>query len=143
MIIHATVGDNGNRQNHSKLITMKKLILLSGFVSLLFSPAFSQQKNFFKPETNPWSLSIENDTTISNLMKDQIFPKFSYLILLRDSLLSSQDSEKFAYNSQGFGMQERRVIDDNMPCIEPRGNYPSLMIKPDTTIRYTLLIGKP
>lgn len=31
---------------------------------------------------------------------------------------------------------------DNMPCIVPQGTYPMPIYKPDSTVRYTLLIKK-
>jgi hypothetical protein len=113
---------------------MKRIILLSGFIILLFNSTFSQQRQLPIPETNHWNFSRDIDTTFFNLYSD----------ILIDSLLSALHSGKNVYPMQGkFELPKRSSVYDNMPCIEPRGNFHSLIIKPDTTIRYTLLIRKP
>jgi hypothetical protein len=117
--------------DQSKLIIMRKLFLLSGLLVLLNYPTFSQENNF--PEIKQWSYSKQVDTALLNL--------FSGIQI--DSLLSITNS-KHDYHLQGiFETPERNIINDNMPCIKPKGNYPLLFVIPDTTIRYTLLIKKP
>jgi hypothetical protein len=117
--------------DQSILITMKKLILLSGLLVLLNYPTFSQENTF--PEMKQWSYSKQIDTALLNL--------FSSIWI--DSLLSTTNSDH-SYHMQGiFETPERNIINDNMPCIKPTGNYPLIFVIPDTTIRYTLLIKKP
>ncbi len=110
---------------------MKRIILLSGLLILIIYPTFSQQSNIL--EIRQWSYSKQIDTTLLNL--------FSGMRI--DSLLSATNPEHIYHLRGIYESPERNIMDDNMPCVKPKGNYPSLLIVPDTTIRYTLLIRKP
>jgi hypothetical protein len=110
---------------------MKKTILLIGLISLLILPVFSQSESFLNRTLDEWSFSKQID---SSLLK-----RFNYSMLSDSMLTFPKDQHHF----QKWEFHEKGIIDDNMTILIPRGNYPSLIIKPDTTIRYTLLIIKP
>lgn len=46
------------------------------------------------------------------------------------------------YSRGSYGIVEIPKSLDNMPCLKPQGFFPMLISKPDSTVRYTLLIKK-
>jgi hypothetical protein len=122
---------------------MKKLILVTVFLSLFLTPSFSQIKGRFKIDTT---------------FKDR--SNFSY-----QKPLSFGDSINFHFPPKGlpdnkrFGFPEysSRNLDirpdlmgsivesesyDRMPCYIPKGNFPMMVQKPDSTIKHSLLIKR-
>jgi hypothetical protein len=122
---------------------MKKLILVTAFLSLLLTPAFSQIKGHFKIDPtfkDRSSFSYEKPLSFGDSIKLNFspkglpdnkhfgFPEYSgrYLAIRPDlmgSIVESQSSDK-------------------MPCYIPKGNFPMMVLKPDSTIKHTLLIKR-
>jgi hypothetical protein len=108
---------------------MKKAILIIGLLLLLFNLSFSQQRSYSYSSPENWTLSLHHDTIISGINVD--------------SLLSTIKPD-YTYNFQGLPKSMKGYsVEDNMPCILPKGNYSGLMLKPDTTNRCKLLIIHP
>lgn len=122
---------------------MKKLILLTAFIGLFLIPTFSQINGHFKTDTTLKNRSIFSyqkpfklsDTIHFNRLfrdspnnKHLLFPKFSE----RNFYQGLIPIENFAY-AQFY---------DKMPCLRPKGYFPMRIAKPDSTIRYSLLIKK-
>jgi hypothetical protein len=104
---------------------MKTAIILITFLGLISTAAFTQQKDRVKPET--YSRKLPPD-------KRFVYP----------GLPSFADSIRKPFPGwYPRSFTNRRLPGDNMPCIKPEGYYPMIVIKPDTTINYTLLIRRP
>jgi hypothetical protein len=122
---------------------MRKILLLTVLIIGYYLPSFSQFnsrikfdptfKNFsfgnvIKTFKHVDSIDIKGLINMSANNKDLLFPK------LADKNLT------FGRDSIGiFGTQKSF---DNMPCLKPQGFFPMPIYKPDSTVRYTLLIMK-
>ena len=122
---------------------MKKLMLLTAFIILFFTPIFSQTNGQFRRDTTlknrsilsyrkPFKLSdtIHFDHPFSGSLNNKrlLFPKFS------------ERNFDIGPNSKGSNAQSQFC--DKMPYVRPEGKDPMPVVKPDTTIRYSLLIKK-
>lgn len=123
---------------------MTKILLTAGllccFLSTVFAQHFSDRHVF---DLNKLQQSITKLQPPEILKKNPLekFPdqiiKDVRLFSSSDSLLLSEipDRLKFTPGHTGFM--------DNMPVVLPRGHYPSIIIKPDSTSDYMLIIKKP
>jgi len=122
---------------------MKKLMLLTILICLFISPALSQIKGHFKIDTtfkgrsnfnyqNPkrFGDSINFDFPQKGLLNNKRFgfPEYS-----GRNLLVKPDSMRSIVENQSY---------DRMPCYIPKGNFPMMVLKPDSTIKHTLLIKR-
>ena len=122
---------------------MKKLILLISFIILLLTPVFSQTVGHFKIDTTfrdrsifsfqkPFNLS---DTIhFNHLFGGSLNDKYLYLPKFYErNFFNRHTPIDNLVNTQSY---------DRMPCVRPEGYFPMLVVKPDSTIRYSLLIRK-
>ena len=121
---------------------MKKLILFTIFMSLFLTPAFTQLKGHFKIDAtfkDHSSFGYQNPIVFGDSIlnfppigwpnnKHHRFPEYS-----RRNLLIRPDSMRSIVESQSY---------DRMPCYIPKGNFPMMVLKPDSTIKHTLLIKR-
>ncbi len=127
---------------------MRKILLLTVLIVGYYLPTFSQFYN------RPQNYRLPIDTTYSNLsLKNNL--KTPKLVNPFDSswlFNNSKNNKKLIYpgltdiNSQS-GQAPNAIFNmpstsDNMPCVVPQGYFPMPIVKPDTTVRYTLLIKK-
>lgn len=122
---------------------MKKLILLTAFICLFLTPTFSQINGHFKIDTifrdrsifsyqKPLKLSDSID--IKSLLKGPLnirplcFPKFS--------------ERNFDIRPKSMWSIAQSQFHDKMPCVRPEGYFPIPIVKPDSTVRYSLLIKR-
>jgi len=122
---------------------MKKLILLTAFIGLSMTQAFSQTVEQFKIGTtfrDRSILSFQNPFKLSDTIHfnhpfgGSLSPRY---------LLFPGFSERNFFPKQIpidnlVGMQSY----DKMPCFKPSGNFPMPVAKPDSTIRYSILIKR-
>jgi hypothetical protein len=127
---------------------MRKILLLTVLIIGNYLPTFSQLDN--RSQNN----RLQVDTTFSNLsLKNNL--KTPKLVNPFDSGWFSNNSRnniKLIYpgltdiNSKSGQDQianfNKPSTYDNMPCVKPQGFYPMPIVKPDSTVRYTLLIKK-
>jgi len=122
---------------------MKKLMLLTIFIYLFIAPAFSQIKGHFKIDTTfkdcssfsyqkPLSFgdSINFDFPLKELQNNK---RFSFPEYSGKNLAIGPDLMGSIVESQSY---------DRMPCYIPKGNFPMMVLKPDSTIKHTLLIKR-
>jgi len=122
---------------------MKKLMLSTIYICLFIAPAFSQISGHFKIDT---TFKDRSNFSYQKPLKfgDSInfyFPqkelknnkRFSFPEYPRRNLLIRPDSMGSIVESQSSG---------RMPCYIPKGNFPMVVIKPDSTIKHTLLIKR-
>lgn len=122
---------------------MKKLMLSTIFICLFIAPAFSQIRGHFKIDTTfkdrsnfsyqkPFRFgdSINFNFPLKDLLNNKrfSFPEYSGRnLVIRPDLMGS------IVGSQSY---------DRMPCYIPKGNFPMMILKPDSTIKHSLLIKR-
>ena len=119
---------------------MKRIILITGLAGLLIGTTFSQQKKYIYPEVYGLFQKDENKT-MPGIKNDMDIMQYPNLIVQNTMPLSAADRIRRAYIMQGFNkMTGRYRLGYQMPCIKPKGYFPSVIIKPDTTINYRLIV---
>ena len=127
---------------------MRKILLLTVLVFGYYLPTFSQLDN--RPQNNRLLI----DTTFSNLsLKNNL--KTPKLVNPFDSswlFNNSKNNKKLIYPTltdkdsklvqDPIAIFQKPQMFDNMPCVKPQGHFPMPIVKPDSTIRYSLLIKK-
>lgn len=121
---------------------MKKLMLLTIFICLYIAPAFSQIKGHFKIDTTFKDCSVfgyQNPVRFGDSIlnfppicwpnsKHFRFPEYSgrNLAVRPDSIGSIAENQSY----------------NRMPCYIPKGNFPMMVLRSDSTIKHTLLIKR-
>ena len=122
---------------------MKKLMLSTIFICLFIAPTFSQIIGHFKIDTtfkDRSSFSYQKPLKFGDSInfyfppnelrnnKRFSFPEYSgrNLVLRPDSMGSIVESQS----------------SDRIPCYIPKGNFPMMVLKPDSTIKHSLLIKR-
>jgi hypothetical protein len=122
---------------------MRKIVLLTFLIIGYYLPTFSQFNSRLKFDSTFKYFSFGNSTKtfrhvdsidFEGLLhkptnnKDFLFPK-----LADKNLTFVRDSVGFFETQKSFS---------NMPCLKPQGYFPMPIYKPDSTVRYTMLIKK-
>lgn len=112
-----------------------KIVVIIGLISVCMGSAFSQKNNTFKI-----------DTTL-NRIYNYDKPKSYNLGLTEDfKSLNLKDSSGFKqfprlnFGKNAVGPFASNQFNSNMPCLKPKGNFPMLVVKPDSTAGYSLRI---
>jgi hypothetical protein len=127
---------------------MRKILLLTVLIVGYYLPTFSQ------PDSRPQNNRLLIDTTFSNLsLKNNL--KTPDLVISCDSnwLFNNSRNNKNLIYPKLTEKKSKLVQDpmaifqmpptfDNMPCVKAQGFFPMLIVKPDSTVRYSLLIKK-
>jgi hypothetical protein len=127
---------------------MRKILLLTVLIVGYYLPTFSQLYN------RPHNYQLQIDTTFSNLsLKNNL--KTPNLVNPFDTnwfFNNSTYNKKLIYPglpgiNSNSGQDPIAIFQmpstfDNMPCVKPQGFFPMLIVKPDSTVRYSLLIKK-
>ena len=122
---------------------MKKLILLTAFIILLLTPAFSQTIGHFKIDTT------FRDRSIFHFQKPFILSDTIHF----NHLFGGSLNDKYPYFPEFYKrnfFNRHTPIDnlvntqsyDRMPCVRPEGYFPMPVAKPDPAIRYSILIKR-
>jgi hypothetical protein len=109
---------------------MKRLVLISILTGLCFMAAIAQQVNQKK--------ALFSDKTNSLAGKH-----FAELIKPDEKLHINPQRLTAGYPEFLPGFSSRTVPDDHMPVLQPKGYYKGIVIKPDSTFDYKLIIKKP
>jgi hypothetical protein len=98
---------------------MKKQIMLSVFLNLVFTTAFSQVNNHDKFKLSPKDFSLYK-FRVSEILGDTSYYKNQYNIPLshKRSFSYFNNSESFLPKRKDFDYQSDKSI-DNMPCLRP------------------------
>lgn len=122
---------------------MKSLILLVSFISLFLAPAFSQINKYVKIDT-----TLKAGSILSYQKQFKQCDSTGFKSLLNDSLNNRklQFPDFYLRNpdtaSKSLRNISKRPFGDKMPCLRPEGYFPMAIVKPDSTIRYSLLIKR-
>ena len=127
---------------------MRKIFLLTILIIGYNLPTFSQfdsqlQNNRFQIDTTFKTLSLNNGTKSLSL-SDSMNSKKMFNNPLKDKRFLPL---KLTDKNVSFGQNLNEIIQtpqtfDNMPCLKPEGYFPMPVYKPDSTVKYTLLIKK-
>jgi hypothetical protein len=124
---------------------MKKFILLTAFIGLLFTPTFAQINRQLKTDTtfrdrsnfsyqNPFKLkpgdTLHFNRPLSGSQSNKYFrfPKFS--------------ERNFRYKQIPIDNLANARSYDRMICVRPEGYLPMPVAIPDSTIKYSMLIKR-
>jgi hypothetical protein len=122
---------------------MKKILLFTVLIIGYCLPAFSQSGSQLYIDTTSVKFGIFNGTkTLGH--SDTI--DFKQLLNNREQY-KYKLSPKLADKDVRFGRLSKGIIkapdnSDNMPVVYPHGSFPMPVYKPDSTVRYTMLIKK-
>jgi hypothetical protein len=120
---------------------MRKLLLLTGLIVGYYLQTFSQSNSLLQSEATTVKFAFLNSTKthlhIDTLDINQILMNPEYHKYLLIPKLANKDI-RFGQLSNGKIISTSSL--DNMPCLYPQGSFPMPIYKPDSTVRYTLLI---
>jgi len=127
---------------------MRKILLLTILIIGYNLPTFSQfdsrlQNNRFQIDTTVTTRSFNNGIKSFSL-SDSMDTKKMFNDASKDKRFLSL---KLTDKSSNFGQDMKEIIKtpqtfDNMPCLKPGGYFPMLSYKPDSTVKYTMLIKR-
>ena len=122
---------------------MRKIFLLTVFAVVNYLPTFSQSNRLLQIDTTVVKFGFPTDVkthlhlhtlSSSQLLKNPEQHKY---------LLDPNSAEKGVHFGQLLNNKIKALQSlDNMPCLHPNGTFPMPIYKPDSTVRYTLLIKK-
>ena len=122
---------------------MKKFILITAIIGLFLTQAFSQINKPFIGDPALRKLSdFRNQAPFK--LKDPI-----YLRSPGNGLITPNYFSFPKYNERNFLNRQIPLASlvpeqfpDRMPCLNPQGHFPMPVVKPDSTIKYSLLIKR-
>lgn len=120
---------------------MKKILSLIILMTGVYLSSFSQSKHSLQTESfNHFSPTMDmerfrlGDTSLKGSLSNTLNGK---------NFLYSKFPEKYRSFSQNqMGSLSNAQFFGNMPCLKPQGNFPMPVYKPDSTLRFSLLIKK-
>ena len=122
---------------------MRKILLLTVLIIGYYLPSFSQFNSRLKFDSTFKNFSFGNSTKTFRHVDS-----FDFKGLLNKPandkyfLFPKQADKNLTFGRDPIGIFETQKSFDNMPCLKPQGFFPMPIIKPDSTVRYTLLIMK-
>lgn len=122
---------------------MRKMLLFTVLIIGYYLPAFSQSNNQLKIDTTAVKFGFFNGKRtlghIDTIDFKQLLNNPGHQKYLLDPKLADKDVH-FGRLSNGKIKVPPSL--DNMPCLYPQGSFPMPIYKPDSTVRYSLLIKK-
>ncbi|MCX6221934.1 MAG: hypothetical protein NTZ69_13220 [Bacteroidia bacterium] len=122
---------------------MRKIILLTVLIIGYCLPTFSQSNSQLQFDTTTVKFGFFNGSkTLGHLDTidfKQLLNNPEHHKYLLDPKLADKDVH-FGQLSNGRIKASHSL--DNMPCLYPQGSFPMPICKPDSTVRYSLLIRK-
>jgi hypothetical protein len=122
---------------------MRKILLLTVLIIGYFLPTFSQFNSQLKSDTIFKNFSFNSSTKTFRLIDSIDFKRvLNNPANSNDFLFPKLTDKNMTFGRDSIGIFEPQMSFDNMPCQKPQGFYPMPMYKPDSTVKYTLLIKK-
>lgn len=123
---------------------MTKTLLITGLLCCFLTSAFAQHfsdRHVFDLDKLQQSITKLHTPEMLKKSPMEKFPEWmirnGYLFSSTDSLLLSEIPNRLKLTPGNPGLT------DNMPVAMPHGHFPSIVIIPDSTANYTLIIKKP
>jgi hypothetical protein len=115
---------------------MKRLVLLSVLTGMCFMVAIAQPGNQKK--------TLFSDRNNGFIGANSLAGKHFAEVIKPDEKLHINPQRLTAAHPELLpGFSSRAVPDDHMPVLKPKGYYHGIVIKPDSTFDYKLIIKKP
>ena len=122
---------------------MRKILLLTVLIIGYYLPTFSQFNNRLKFDPAVKDFSFSNSTKTFIHVDSIDFKGFlNNHANDKDFLFPELADKNMTFSRDSIGIFEPQKSFDNMPCLKPQGFFPMPIYKPDSTVRYTLLIKK-
>jgi hypothetical protein len=127
---------------------MRKILLFTVLIVGYYLPAFSQldkQPQIYRLQidTTFSNLSLKNNLTTPDLANSFDFKWLSNNSGNNKQLIYPKLTDKNSrFEQDAIAIFKMPSTFDNMPCVKPQGFFPMPIVKPDTTVRNTLLIKK-
>ena len=122
---------------------MRKLLLLTILIIGYYLPSFSQFNSRLKFDSTFKIFSFGNGIkTFRHVDSIDIKGLLNKPANDKDFLFPKQADKILTFGRDSIGIFETQKSFDNMPCLKPQGFFPMPIYKPDSTVRYTLLIMK-
>ena len=120
---------------------MRKILLLTVLIIGYYLPSFSQFNGRLKFDPTFKNYSFGNGTkTFRHIDSIDIKGLLSKPTNDKDFLFLKPADKNLTFRRGPIGILETQKSIDNMPCLKPQGFFPMPIYKPDSTIKYTLLI---
>ena len=122
---------------------MKKLILLASLIGLFLTPTYSQINEQFKIDT-----TFRDQSILGYPKPFKLCDSIDFNALLNGSLNNKHfQFPKFSGRNFDFGSKSMMTyvpgqFGDKMLWYRPKGYFPMAIVKPDSTVRYSLLIKR-
>lgn len=114
---------------------IKNIVLIIGLVSVCIGSAFSQKNNTFKIDTTLSRIYNYDKPKSYNLGLIEEFKIQNF----KDSLVFKQ-SPRLNFGMNALGPLASAQFYSNMPCLKPEGNFPMHIVKPDSTLGYSMRV---
>jgi hypothetical protein len=122
---------------------MRKILLLTVLIIGYYLPTFSQFNSRFKFDSTFNNFSFSNSTKTFRHVDSIDFKGLLNKSTNDNGFLFPKLVDKnMTFGRDSVGIFNTQKTFDNMPCLKPQGFFPMPIYKPDSTVRYTLLIKK-
>jgi hypothetical protein len=122
---------------------MRKILLLIVLIIGYYLPTFSQVNSRLNFDSTFKNFSFSNSTKTFRHIDSIDFKEFlNNPANDKDFLFPKLTDKNMTFGRDSIGIFEPQKSFDNMPCLKPQGFFPMPIVKPDSTVRYTLLIKK-
>ena len=122
---------------------MRKILLLAVLIIGYCLPTFSQSNSQLQIDTTAVKFGFYNSTKtpghFDTIDFKQLLNNPEHHKYLLDPKLADKDVH---FGQLSNGKIKAPQSSDNMPCLYPQGSFPMPIYKPDSTVRYTMLIKK-
>jgi len=122
---------------------MRKILLLTGLIVGYYLQTFSQSNSQLQSDATTVKFAFLNRTKthlhIDTLDVNQLLKNPEHNKYLLDPKLAIKDVH---FGQLSNGKIKAPQSSDNMPCLYPQGSFPMPIYKPDSTVKYSLLIKK-
>ena len=129
--------------NNFKVEEMKKFILFTAVIGLFLTPAFAQINRPFKDDPALRKLSDFRNKEPFKL-RDPVYFRSQVNGLLDNNYPHFPKYSKRNFFNRQNPLESRVPVQssDRMPCLIPQGYLPMPVVKPDSAIKYSLLIKR-
>lgn len=122
---------------------MRKILLLTALIIGYYLPTFSQMNRPLKIDSTFKNLSLNNSAKTLNHFDTIDFKNlFNKPVNNKDFSFTKRADKNLILGRESIGIFGAQKSIDNMPCLKPQGLFSMPIYKPDSTVKYTMLIKK-
>ena len=122
---------------------MRKLFVMTLLILGFCLSAWSQSGGSLQNDSAVVKIGFPKTLKLSGLGDSLNYMRFLNSPSIAGSIPDSKGAEKKIYFGQPANLTLKEPHNcDHMPCLNPQGNFPMPVYKPDSTVNFTLLIKK-